>query len=112
MRALKFIYTVVKPAITFSSPAYTIEDIEQGKAKKFLDMNGVLPTHEVHKRQYTGEKDRYGNEIYEGDQLNSDMNVVEFSYGCFSINGDHPLFTYKKKDREVVGNIYENPPIN
>jgi len=79
--------------------------------------------------QYTGLKDKDGNEIYEGDILqadNSEVGWCVYHNGCFSwFNGashwhllkqahdSQPYDSIIKKcdDIEVIGNIYENPEL-
>ena len=71
--------------------------------------------------QYTGLKDRHGQEIYEGDILRDDemgLNVVRWEDGSFWLEmfyeGGQSLMEHLSDYNEVcevIGNIYENPEL-
>ena len=46
--------------------------------------------------RYTDFVDKNGTKIYEGDSLGHKDNIVEFSFGCWNINGDRPLYMMAK----------------
>lgn len=72
--------------------------------------------------QYTGLKDKNGEEIYEGDivtqtdDIESLKGAVSFSKGMFCIPSSRGLkilggHDYKERDTEIIGNVYENPEL-
>ena len=86
---------------------------------KFLDFN--VPINEIELMQSTGLKDKNGNEIFEGDILGTKdgllNGVVEYrsNLGMWT----NSLISYNNFERlcnvagnrEIIGNIYENPEL-
>jgi YopX protein len=73
--------------------------------------------------QFTGLKDRYGKEIYEGDIVNWDeeyfedigwkrsISTISFDNGAFKV-GPTVLGEWAHPSQvEVIGNIYDNPDL-
>lgn len=86
-----------------------------------LYVQGVTNTPQLPIMQYTGLKDRNGNEIYQGDIIRwHDVVTIDypitFTDGVFCLN-DNPSenFFHHREDIntkwEVIGNIYENPEL-
>ena len=73
--------------------------------------------------QYTGYKDVFHNEIYEGDIVRYDRKLFEVIWMCSGFyisyivpNNDYYLnyclpVANNEEDMEVIGNIYENPDL-
>lgn len=78
---------------------------------------------ELEVMQYTGLKDKYGKDIYEGDiiryehsAVGSIVRVVQYKYGMYGVEGNVkgtqiPFANILDSTREVIGNIYENPEL-
>lgn len=59
--------------------------------------------------QFTGFLDQDGKKIFEGDCIGCRGNVVIFTDGMFTINGDRSLCFHKNLYMfKVVGNIYDS----
>lgn len=70
---------------------------------------GFLCDGEFELMQYTGLKDRYSKEIYEGDiLLLGHDRIVEVKWDT-EIAGFCPFITWEAY--EIIGNIYENPEL-
>jgi len=73
--------------------------------------------------QYTGLKDKNGKEIFEGDiiryyhkAVGEIIRVVRYKYGMYGIEGKAnetqiPFANILDSEREIIGNIYENPEL-
>ena len=129
MREIKFRYTCKRDNGHVFSQIFTLEEIEAGDAKKWIDINHIGLFH-LKKDQYTGRKDSKGQEIYEGDIVRQYQHGIEDNnlylrtgaveyredrFWClghkvhFFLSGafrDIPKSTY-----EIIGNIYQNPEL-
>ena len=115
-REAKIRYTCIKPLSTFSK-IFTLEEIEQGKAKQWMDINVVFMG-DLHKDFWTGLQDKNGTDIYEHDILQYSYNkdtktketfteIVEWDdmseYSGFTI--------HKGMEFEVIGNKHTHPEL-
>lgn len=62
-----------------------------------------VPVDEVELMMYTGQQDKYGKDIYEGDIVQTEDGIRV----CYSLTSE----TKYTNTREIIGNIYENPEL-
>ena len=123
MKELKFRYTCKRDNGHTFSETFTIEQIEQGDAKRWIDGNFV-GMFNLKRDQYTGRKLKSGEEVYDGDLIQSfgdnpheiywDDRTASFRgrvNGEMQFDKTMPIdmMLYKGK---MVGNIYENPELS
>jgi len=104
--------------VTFA--AYTDGEEVDNLEKYSFDENDFLYKKDLKIMQYTGLKDEYGDEIYEGDIVtlhNSRYKVIfNMEQARFVLRDDKfemeiPFTNNNNERMEIIGNIYENPEL-
>ena len=114
MNPIKIRYTCVKPKHIFSQ-IFTLEEIEQGKAAKWMEVN-ITSSGIVHRDLWIGAQDGNENDIFVNDKLKWAINGKVYTMGfeeCSfdlidfdSYEHDWPIAFGNRLEWEVVGNIY------
>ncbi len=116
----KYVYGIDGNEETYFLKTFTFGEIEGGCHFDEISDNKLLSNHEMlAKLQWSGLKDKYGVEIYEGDILNPvSINAsigngrVIFHDGCFKVQHLHgekltQLLYENVHHYKVIGNIYK-----
>lgn len=99
---------------------FNVEFIDFQKKQVYRDVVSYRKFNDVELMQYTGLKDEYGDEIYEGDIVtlhNSRYKVIFNSEEArFVLRYDEfemeiPFTNNNNERMEIIGNIYENPEL-
>ena len=100
---------------------YDWEEISIEKEQVFIRDGDLYKTFEqVELMQYTGLKDKNGKKIFEGDIVETEYKakgIVEWQKekAGFDFNTKYPMWPHPiylmGGDREIIGNIYENPEL-
>lgn len=97
----------------------SVVELEEDEGCTYGFEHGIL-------EQFTGIKDNNSREIYEGDVVRTSIShestrlphmgevVYDPEYCCFctkNLGGNTPFLRHAINDREVIGNIHENPEL-
>lgn len=129
---IKFKYVCVRHNGYVFSETFTIQQIEQGQAQRWL-VNNIISDKELHRLRFTGLKDKSGKEIYEDDivdwkgviavvnyhdqscafQMNwkkeKEGKTIHYYEWLMATYGD--AYGVMADHIEIIGNTYSNPEL-